>query len=1305
VKKSSLYPRILIIGLVFMLCMPQPGRAGGENPSSGIESEISTGKVAAAQIPVLDSKPTPALIEPAAPSVSEMSQDWWGEVQARLAAEEYFVTWQEITYLPEIAAAYQAPNRAQDLRTYFTPAGVVVIPRTGYEGRPPWRWQSQLVGWGRAGAMQPVQEATLAVQENRIEYLRNEAGVQEWLINGEGGLQQVFKLAAAPEGIRAGPLQFELELGGDLPPEQMPVEAGGALKQTRASFKDAGDKSGLRIDLAQAQDADGKALATWLELQGGSLFIMVDDTGAAYPIQVTPLIIQVSESPDWSVQALAGDGELGASVQTAGDVNGDGFSDVIVGAPDFDNGQTDEGRVFVYHGSVDGLSTIFNWGFEVDQANARLGDSVSTAGSTNCDEYADVIVGAPYYEDPADPEEDEGGVWLFLGSSAGLALTEANSDFGNQVDAAFGAAVGFAGDVNRDGCSDIIVGAPLYSNGQSEEGRVWVWHGAATSLGVSPSHDWKAEGNQVNGGMGNAVGTAGDVDGDGYADIIVGAQRYNSGSSEEGIAIIWYGSATGVNENVDSIPDEAPWVVDIDESGARFGFSVSTAGDVNGDGFSDVIVGGPYAGSNEGTARLYLGASVGISTTVANEDTGENIGDHLGFSVSSAGDVNGDGYADVLVGAPQHGTNYEGRAYLWYGHANGISTTRDWYEDGDAVGANFGEAVATAGDVNGDGYSDILIGAPGHTSGRGKVYAYYGNPEAPEEDASWTKLSNKEDSQFGLSVSTAGDVNGDGYADVIVGAPIWDAGQVGEGRVFVYMGSGDGLITYPDWEPQQNQANAQFGYAVAWAGDVNGDGYDDVIVGAPYYDSSHDDEGAAWVYCGSSSGLEDSNCWHKSSDQTEAHFGWSVAGAGDVNGDGYGDIIVGAPLMDHGQDDEGVAWVYFGSSVGTHSRPDWHEEGDDVDGEYGYSVGTAGDVNRDGYSDVIVGARMWEDDTNANEGRAWVYLGNGLGLSHTEIWHAEGNLFNAQLGYSVGTAGDVNGDGYSDVIVGGPFYGDDGLTNEGKVWVFRGSGSGVNSSASWAKEGGENSAQYGYSVGTAGDVNGDGYADIILGAPQMNDGGSNYGAARVYLGENSTEGLGSSPAWRGNGDQTGSWYGRSVASAGDVNGDGYADILVGAPQHNGAWTDEGKVYLYYGNGGRGVSLRPRQRHTTGDPLAHLGRSSSGFGFELELLRQSPFGRTGFDGEIELELLGIPFNGLGLVRVGIYSYSNIGTNSSLGIAFLDPGQWYHWRMRWVYEMATSPFLPASRWVTNPWNGWNEADLLTKGGRVYLPLVRK
>ncbi len=363
-KIGAHFTRVLILGLVFMLCSAQAGTAGGGYSTPGMEGETAPGQVAEEQIPTSNSESKPTDSEIAAPVASETSQDWWGAVQAQLAAQEYFITWQEITYLADLPAAYQAPNRAQDLRTYFTPAGVVVIPRTGYEGAPPWRWQSQLVGWGRAGAMQPVQEATLAVQENRIEYLRNEAGVQEWFINGEGGLQQVFKLAAAPEGMRAGPLQFELELGGDLPPEQMPVEAGGAHKQTRVSYKDAGDKSGLRIDLAQAQDADGKALATWLELQGGSLFIMVDDTGATYPIQVTPLIIQVSESPDWSMQALAGDGELGASVQTAGDVNGDGFSDVIVGAPDFDNGQTDEGMVFVYHGSVDGLSTVSNWWFE-----------------------------------------------------------------------------------------------------------------------------------------------------------------------------------------------------------------------------------------------------------------------------------------------------------------------------------------------------------------------------------------------------------------------------------------------------------------------------------------------------------------------------------------------------------------------------------------------------------------------------------------------------------------------------------------------------------------------------------------------------------------------------------------------------------------------------------------------------------------------------------------------------------------------------------------------------------------------------
>ena len=165
-------------------------------------------------------------------------------------------------------------------------------------------------------------------------------------------------------------------------------------------------------------------------------------------------------------------------------------------------------------------------------------------------------------------------------------------------------------------------------------------------------------------------------------------------------------------------------------------------------------------------------------------------------------------------------------------------------------------------------------------------------------------------------MATAGDVNGDGYADVIVGAPNYDNGQTDEGRAFVYYGSASGLSTTANWTAESNQASAYFGYSVATAGDVNGDGYADVIVGAPNYDNGQTDEGRAFVYHGSASGLSATANWTAESNQASAYFGYSVATAGDVNGDGYADVIVGAPNYDNGQTDEGRAFVYHGSASG-----------------------------------------------------------------------------------------------------------------------------------------------------------------------------------------------------------------------------------------------------------------------------------------------------------------------------------------------------------------------------------------------------
>src|SRR6266568_8640711 len=161
--------------------------------------------------------------------------------------------------------------------------------------------------------------------------------------------------------------------------------------------------------------------------------------------------------------------------------------------------------------------------------------------------------------------------------------------------------------------------------------------------------------------------------------------------------------------------------------------------------------------------------------------------------------------------------------------------------------------------------------------------------------------------------------------------------------------------------------------------------------------------------------------WKVVGDQRNALFGWSVGTAGDVNGDGYDDAIVGAYQYSNGQTDEGRAFVYYGSASGLSLTANWTAEGDQANAYFGTSVGTAGDVNGDGFDDVIVGAPDYTIG-QTGEGRAYVYLGGADGLSLTPVWTAEGDQTYGHFGGSVGTAGDVNGDGFDDIIVGSPYY-------------------------------------------------------------------------------------------------------------------------------------------------------------------------------------------------------------------------------------------------------------------------------------------
>ena len=432
---------------------------------------------------------------------------------------------------------------------------------------------------------------------------------------------------------------------------------------------------------------------------------------------------------------------------------------------------------------------------------------------------------------------------------------------------------------------------------------------------------------------------------------------------------------------------------------------------------------------------------------------------------------------------------------------------------------------------------------------------------------SWSVEGNQTGADLGRAVAMAGDVNGDGFDDVLVAAPDYDKGQVDEGRVFLYEGSASGLTTTPTWAAEGNEVAAHFGYSVDAAGDIDGDGWDDVIIGAPDYGSN--DEGAAYVYHGSASGLSSTADWEVLGMESGGKLGSAVSGAGSVNGDAYGDVIVSAPLEDNGQVDEGVVYVYHGTSSGLELAPaqllEIHSTGAHL-GDGSRGIDSAGDLNGDGYDDVIVGAGHYG---NSNYGLVAVWYGSSSGLPSSLDWsYIHGQSWSI-LGNSVAGAGDMDGDGYDDVVVGQSFY-DEGFQDEGRIHVFRGSATGLQAGpAQWTAYGGKISARFGESVSGAGDINGDGYDDIVVGANNYKNAlGDTYaGAGFVFLGKDQTVpdpvGTVLPRAWSVEGEQANARLGTSVSGGGDVNGDGWDDVILGEPDYTGDKVDEGRAFVYH----------------------------------------------------------------------------------------------------------------------------------------------
>lgn len=402
-----------------------------------------------------------------------------------------------------------------------------------------------------------------------------------------------------------------------------------------------------------------------------------------------------------------------------------------------------------------------------------------------------------------------------------------------------------------------------------------------------------------------------DFNGDGYSDLAVSTVEYEDTFVGEGTVFVFFGGDAGLSTEATRLPNPRP------DEGILFGHSVATVGDVNADGFSDLVV-----GSHHGNfAAIYLGSPEGIELEPTLVD---GISDaDFGRRVAGAGDMNADGYADIIVGAPSEDESV-GASYVFRGSSTGIGGA-PWARFGNPTpgGGRHGYYVSGAGDVNGDGYADAVVGAYLNPVG-GQAFIYHGGESRPSEPS--TTLENPSATAgdgFGIVVATAGDSNGDGFSDVVIGEHLHDETYEDEGAAYVFQGSPSGLLadsvrtlTSPHAELAGN-----FGWRIASAGDVNRDGYADVLVGATGEDAPVENSGRAYLFHGTESGLSlaPNRIFDNPDDsQLNAGFGLSVANGGDIDGDGFPNIFVGAPLQNEAR---GRAFLYAADELGFPTTP------------------------------------------------------------------------------------------------------------------------------------------------------------------------------------------------------------------------------------------------------------------------------------------------------------------------------------------------------------------------------------------------
>lgn len=809
--------------------------------------------------------------------------------------------------------------------------------------------------------------------------------------------------------------------------------------------------------------------------------------------------------------ALA-NGFSGWSAAIAGDVNADGFDDIIVGAPFHDgpNG-TDAGVALVYDGHTGQVIHTLDGPF----AGRRFGLSVTGLGDVNGDGHDDFAVGGF--------GNSTGIIRVFSGASGGLFVTL--QDFAGW---GLGTAIASAGDVDGDGRGDLVAGLPFQDSGSmTNVGEIRVY--TIAPFGQISSHT----GTHPNQQLGFSVGRAGDINGDGLEDVVAGAPFYNPGLPNAAIGRVEVFSPAGGGGSapiVDFIPNIGAF-----GNNAQAGYSVAGIGDVNGDGIPDIACGAPgyetNTANNLQNGRVYAVSGVQVpfqsATVLWTRTATASSAERFGNSIRALG-TPGTTPLSLVVSSPDASISGSdlGKISVLEGASGLIRDRHHGYGDGDG----FGDGLGAGGDIDGDGIQDYVVGAPNYdnfqsfigVSNSGRTFAFSSAPDDRNHIMATGFQVNP-----GHRVAVLGDTNDDGYDEYLIGYP--GNGTGGQfGRVRAYDGQSGSLLYVID---QDALAPNELGEDISTVGDVNGDGAPDFLAGAP----GTAPRGAAFLY----SGVDGTLLGSFFGGIGASRFGESVSGGSDVNGDGTPDLFIGDP--DHAGG-FGRVTILDGATLGILT----FIGGSSTGGRLGSDIAALGDIDGDGFGEVAVGL----------EGESIASPGDQAGQLRVYSGSPGGSLFlvasldgsnGERLGAAIAAAGDVNGDGAGDVVVGGPRYTSTPflgppITDRGRVRVFDVLGGAILFSLL-----GDNAGdQLGFSVSGAGDVDGDGRGDFIAGAPFADlQGSTDLGYAYVYRGDNGAiarrfEGS-TLVNSLGNG---GTQMGRSVAGGARITPDTLSDVLV-----------------------------------------------------------------------------------------------------------------------------------------------------------------